>query len=182
MYKIRLSLKFVLSAMCLVTVAAANAADKPRAPAKNTPAPNPSATAKSISPAKPIATDKPIALEKSISPAKPIPAPKNSAESRYEAADKKLNQIYREILTKYKNDKVFLASLIKAEKAWLAFREAELEARYPADDGNKYGRESVACKLQEKEALTLDRVKQIEPWLTGIEEGNVCLGSYKPKH
>ncbi|RYZ47353.1 MAG: DUF1311 domain-containing protein [Proteobacteria bacterium] len=46
--------------------------------------------------------------------------------------DKELNDTYKEIQTKYKADSIFLKKLKKAQTAWIAFRDAHLEAVYPA--------------------------------------------------
>jgi uncharacterized protein YecT (DUF1311 family) len=96
------------------------------------------------------------------------------------AADKELNQVYQQVLHKYAKDTVFVAKLKAAQKAWLAFRDAELEARYPANDKSlEYGSVYPMCANNELEAMTRKRTEELRSWLKGAEEGDVCAGSYR---
>ena len=96
------------------------------------------------------------------------------------AADKELNQVYQQVLRKYAKDTVFVAKLKTAQKAWLAFRDAELEARYPASDKSlAYGSVYPMCANNELEAMTRQRTDALRAWLKGAEEGDVCAGSYR---
>jgi uncharacterized protein YecT (DUF1311 family) len=96
------------------------------------------------------------------------------------AADKELNQVYQQVLRKYAKDTVFVAKLKAAQKAWLAFRDAELEARYPANDKSlEYGSVYPMCANNDLEAMTRQRTEALRAWLKGAEEGDVCAGSYR---
>ena len=96
------------------------------------------------------------------------------------AADKELNQVYQQVLAKYASDKVFTAKLRTAQKAWVAFRDAELEARYPASDKSlQYGSVYPMCANNELEAMTRKRIEELRAWLKGAQEGDVCAGSYQ---
>jgi uncharacterized protein YecT (DUF1311 family) len=96
------------------------------------------------------------------------------------AADKELNQVYQQVLAKYASDKVFTAKLRTAQKAWVAFRDAELEARYPASDKSlQYGSVYPMCANNELEAMTRKRIEELRAWLKGTQEGDVCAGSYQ---
>jgi uncharacterized protein YecT (DUF1311 family) len=100
------------------------------------------------------------------------------ASSNYGAADKELNQVYRQVLAKYAGDKVFIAKLRAAQKAWLAYRDAELEAIYPAyDKSSEYGSVYPMCANNMLEAMTRKRTEELRAWLKGAEEGDVCAGS-----
>jgi uncharacterized protein YecT (DUF1311 family) len=95
------------------------------------------------------------------------------------AADKELNQVYQQVLAKYATDKVFTAKLRAAQKAWIAFRDAELNARFPAADPSMaYGSVYPMCVNNELEAMTRKRIEELRAWLKGAEEGDVCAGSY----
>lgn len=95
-------------------------------------------------------------------------------------ADKELNQVYQQVLAKYASDKVFTAKLRTAQKAWVAFRDAELEARYPASDKSlQYGSVYPMCANNELEAMTRKRIEELRAWLKGAQEGDVCAGSYQ---
>jgi len=102
------------------------------------------------------------------------------ASQSLSAADKELNQVYQQVLAKYASDKVFTAKLRTAQKAWVAFRDAELQARYPANDKQAmYGSVYPMCANNELEAMTRKRIEELRAWLKGTQEGDVCAGSYQ---
>jgi len=95
-------------------------------------------------------------------------------------ADAKMNEAYARILREYANDQEFIAKIKAAQQAWLAFRDAEMEALYPkADKLAAYGTVYPMCHCLELQSLTEDRTKQLRRWLDGIREGEVCAGSLK---
>jgi uncharacterized protein YecT (DUF1311 family) len=95
------------------------------------------------------------------------------------AADKELNQVYQQVLSKYAKDTVFIGKLKVAQKAWLAFRDAELAARFPDNDKSNYGSIYPMCADNELEAMTRQRTEELRAWLKGTQEGDVCAGSYQ---
>jgi uncharacterized protein YecT (DUF1311 family) len=101
------------------------------------------------------------------------------ASNSYGAADKELNQVYQQVLRKYAKDTVFLGKLKAAQKAWLAFRDAELAARFPDSDTTHYGSVYPMCASSELESMTRKRTEELRAWLKGTEEGDVCAGSYR---
>jgi uncharacterized protein YecT (DUF1311 family) len=101
------------------------------------------------------------------------------ASNSLSAADKELNQVYQQVLRKYAKDPAFIAKLKVAQKAWLAFRDAELAARFPDDDKTNYGSVYPMCVNNELEAMTRKRTEELRTWLKGAEEGDVCAGSYR---
>jgi uncharacterized protein YecT (DUF1311 family) len=105
------------------------------------------------------------------------------ATSRLKAADDELNRIYQAILRKYKDDREFLEKLRNAQRAWLTFRDAELEAKFPFGDKQyHYGSGYPMCADLFLAQRTQERAKHLREWLDGTEEGDVCAGSvqYKP--
>ncbi|GAB2567159.1 DUF1311 domain-containing protein [Dyella jejuensis] len=96
-----------------------------------------------------------------------------------DAADQELNQVYRQVLHKYAGDPEFVARLKVAQKAWLAFRDAELAARFPHSDKSDYGSVYPMCADNELEAMTRKRTDALRAWLKGAAEGDVCAGSYR---
>lgn len=94
------------------------------------------------------------------------------------AADKELNQVYQQVLGRYAKDTVFVAKLKTAQKAWLAFRDAELAARFPDNDKSNYGSVYPMCADGELEAMTRKRTEELRAWLKGTQEGDVCAGSF----
>jgi uncharacterized protein YecT (DUF1311 family) len=105
------------------------------------------------------------------------------ATSQLKAADDELNRVYQDILNRYKNDRQFLLKLRNAQQAWLKFREAELEAKFPfADKQARYGSVYPMCADLFLAQRTQERIKDLRQWLDGTEEGDACAGSvhYKP--
>jgi uncharacterized protein YecT (DUF1311 family) len=99
---------------------------------------------------------------------------------QFHKADVTLNETYSKVLKEYANDQQFIAKLKTAQKAWLAFRDAELEALYPKDNKQaEYGTVYPMCHCSELQFLTEERTKQLKRWLEGTLEGDVCAGSVK---
>ena len=98
-------------------------------------------------------------------------------------ADEELNRVYKAIRTEYSAETLFLEQLQRAQRAWIAFRDAELAARFPQQDDTRlhYGSVYPICHNAVLTRLTMARTKQLQVWLDGIEEGDVCMGSVKVK-
>ncbi len=105
------------------------------------------------------------------------------AFSQFTQADTELNQVWHQIQTRYADKPLFLARLKVAQRAWLAFRDAEVDATFPIAKGQnpreQYGSVYPMCISQTRTTLTRQRIKQLRAWLDGIEEGDVCAGSVK---
>lgn len=104
----------------------------------------------------------------------------NQAYQDFKKTDDELNKVYNQIVKKYKDDKVFIAKLQKAELAWIKYRDAEIEAIYPEpykDNMMNYGCVYPMCKYMNLTEITKQRIKELKLWLKGIEEGDVCAGS-----
>ncbi|ANB17881.1 lysozyme inhibitor LprI family protein [Dokdonella koreensis] len=103
------------------------------------------------------------------------------AASDFAAADRELNAVYARVQRDYAHDAAFLGKLRLAQRAWIAFRDAELAARYPdADPATAYGSAYPGCAAGVKAELTRARTTQLERWLDGAAEGEVCAGSVRP--
>lgn len=101
----------------------------------------------------------------------------DDACATYKKADEKLNAIYRQVIEQHKGDAVFISKFTTAQRAWLAFRDAELDAIYPASDKQvEYGSVYPMCHCMQQTALVDQRIKQLSAWLTSAE-GDVCRGS-----
>ncbi len=100
------------------------------------------------------------------------------AGEQYADADAELNRVYKAILEKYKADALFVEKLRAAQRAWLTFRDAEIEAKYPhAKDPHVYGSSLGMCDPLYRAQLTQERIKKLREWLDGSEEGDICSGS-----
>jgi len=102
------------------------------------------------------------------------------AWSQCAKADAKLNQVYKAVLKRYKDNPLTVSKIQAAERAWLKYRDAEIDAIFPLYNTPKaaleYGSVRSMCKAGELKSLTENRIKELEMWLK-MEEGNVCGGS-----
>lgn len=105
----------------------------------------------------------------------------DEACSKYKKADAELNKTYKKIISEYKEDKVFIEKLKKAQKAWLTYRDAHSESVYPEEDKSYYGSVYGMCNCGVKQELTEQRTKILKQWVQGVKEGDVCSGSIKLK-
>jgi uncharacterized protein YecT (DUF1311 family) len=104
------------------------------------------------------------------------------ASNAYKKADANLNNVYKQILSKYKTDTVFIEKLRKTQKIWIAYRDAELEMKFPAENKQlDYGSVYSMCVSLFLKELTEERTQKLNVWIDGEEEGNVCKGSVKLK-
>lgn len=91
--------------------------------------------------------------------------------------------MWQQIHTNYADQPQFLSRLRVARRAWLTFRDAEVDATYPlTKDQNpqvQYGSVYPMCVGETNATLTRQRTKPLRAWLDGVEEGDVCAGSVK---
>jgi uncharacterized protein YecT (DUF1311 family) len=95
------------------------------------------------------------------------------AAEDFQKADMELNKTYQRLLSKYADDPGKVARLRKAQGAWIAFRNAEVEALFAESDRPKSGSVWPMCRSLELARLTADRMKQLNAILEA-REGNVC--------
>ena len=98
----------------------------------------------------------------------------------YKKSDKELNGIYQQILKQYAKQTQFIKNIKNAQRLWVQLRDADLAAKYP--EPGTYGSVAPMCESIYLEDLTRERIKHLKVWITGIEEGEVCLGSVKTKN
>ena len=100
--------------------------------------------------------------------------------AQYQQVDQLLNTTYGKILKDYAKDPQFLAKLRQSQRAWIAFRDAHLETRFPKIDKQAaYGSSYPTCRCSLLTELTEQRTKELKVWVDGIPEGDVCNGSVK---
>jgi len=99
----------------------------------------------------------------------------------FRAADKRLNTIYQEILADYADDEVFITSLKEAQRCWIAFRDAQVKMKYPDREPGYYGSILPSCQAMYLAELTQERIKALQVWIDGVQEGDVCAGSVRIK-
>ncbi|WP_020174304.1 lysozyme inhibitor LprI family protein [Methyloferula stellata] len=92
------------------------------------------------------------------------------ANESYMKADAELNSLYKQISERLKGDADTLKLLVGAEKAWLAFRDAECTfAASGVAQGTVYPMIMSECK----EGVTSKRVEVLKYYLK-CEEGDLC--------
>jgi uncharacterized protein YecT (DUF1311 family) len=115
------------------------------------------------------------------SPAQTQTQMNEEACSKYKQADAEMNKVYKQVLNEYKSELAFIKKLGVAQRAWVAFRDAHLEAIYPEIDKTRYGSVYPMCRCDVLTELTRERTKSLRKWITGNKEGDVCTGSIKLK-
>jgi uncharacterized protein YecT (DUF1311 family) len=104
------------------------------------------------------------------------------ATTHLKVVDDDLNRIYQAILSKYKDDREFLEKFRNAQRAWLTFLDAELEAKFPFEDKQShYGSMYPMCVNLFRTQRMQERIIHLQEWLDGTEEGDVCAGSVQYK-
>jgi uncharacterized protein YecT (DUF1311 family) len=87
------------------------------------------------------------------------------ARDEFEQADKALNQTYQALLKKEAGDSLFVQKIRIAQKAWLAFRDAELDAYFACAEKNVQicsGSMYPMSYLYRKAELTRARTQQLK--------------------
>jgi len=129
------------------------------------------------------AQDMPGTLSKCLSAAKTQYESNQCAGRDYQQADRELNETYQAVIKKMsidggKKGALFVQKFRAAQRAWLKWRDAEMQAIYPAKDKqDAYGSIFPLCAAERMAEMTRERTKQLRQWLDGAEEGDVCSGS-----
>jgi len=93
------------------------------------------------------------------------------ANDDFTKADKELNQTYQALIKKEASDQLFVSKLRLAQKAWLTYRDADLEARFACAEENVrvcWGSMYPMSYLSRKAELTRERTMHLKQLL---EEG-----------
>ena len=101
--------------------------------------------------------------------------------AEFHAADKELNSIYQKILEEYVDDEAFIANLKEAQRCWIAFRDAQLKMKYPDREPGYYGSIQPMLETRYLTELTKDRIKALQVWIDGVQEGDLSGGTVRVK-
>jgi uncharacterized protein YecT (DUF1311 family) len=102
------------------------------------------------------------------------------ATAEEQKAEEEMNQLYRQLLSGASKNPAYREKLEAAQKAWLAYRDAELEAKYPAQDKRgEYGSVYPMCFANDRTDLVRQRIEEIKALLKQTED--VCAGEW-PRH
>lgn len=99
------------------------------------------------------------------------------AYAQFKESDKRLNEVYKAILTIYSNDTIFIQNLKKSQRIWIQFRDAEMLMKYPNYSDQTIDSIQPSCHSHYKRELTNQRIDRLIDWVIGIEEGYICNGS-----
>jgi uncharacterized protein YecT (DUF1311 family) len=96
----------------------------------------------------------------------PQTALNTTAANNYRDSDKALNYVYRSVLKAQAKDAAFIKAIKASQKSWIAFRDAEMLAKFPHKDeamyyGSMFGLEWNSA-LKE---LTDKRTKELKAYL-----------------
>lgn len=90
--------------------------------------------------------------------------------SDFKKADQALNQTFKQIQKRLADDASSKARLVKTQKAWIAFRNAECTFQSSGDDGGSAApMVATACQAE----LTKNRTKQLKTYLN-CQEGDLA--------
>lgn len=104
------------------------------------------------------------------------------SEELFEMQDAVLNSNYQRILRIYADDPAFIAKLKASQRAWLKFRDAEMEALFPhAGKPGYYGSSYEQARRHWLGTLTEERTAQLARWLVGAEADDPFASSIKRK-
>jgi len=108
------------------------------------------------------------------------PAMQHCASENARDADEAMNVAFQQLL-KRAPDAAARKKLQTAQTAWMAYRKAELAAKYPADNAwlgeRKYGTVWEMCSELDYVEMTRTRIAELNRLLT-VREGEVCAGAY----
>ncbi|CAI8767921.1 lysozyme inhibitor LprI family protein [Methylocaldum szegediense] len=97
------------------------------------------------------------------------------AADEFDKAERKLNEVYRALLKKEEKNVIFIQKLRAAQRAWLAFRDAELEAMYACEEGSTcWGTILPLCYADYKTKLTRERTQRLQQFLDKGHPADNC--------
>ena len=96
------------------------------------------------------------------------------------STEDELTKVYQQVIQRYSKgsdaDLALVDKLRKAQRAWIKFRDAHIEAIFPSEDSRHFSARPMCAAILQAE-LTDARIKQLREWLDGLEEGDVCAGT-----
>ena len=99
------------------------------------------------------------------------------ATENFKSADEELNQTYQALLKKSATDPAFIQKLLEAQRAWIKFRDLELEAMYACKEENArlcWGSMMPLCYLGYKTKMTRERTDRLKQYLSPGRPADGC--------
>ena len=94
----------------------------------------------------------------------------------FEKADKALNQTYKALIKKSGDDKTYIKKLRESQRAWIKFRDAELDAMFSCEDENIricWGSMIGMLYPAAKQELTEERTKRLQHYIDKGQNNSV---------
>lgn len=91
--------------------------------------------------------------------------------------DQKLNQLYQTLLKQHADDPILIKKMKAAERAWIRYRDAQLEMHFPDPDKRNYGSVFRMCQCTVESSLTEARYKELKEWSDEVTNGDICWHS-----
>jgi uncharacterized protein YecT (DUF1311 family) len=88
------------------------------------------------------------------------------------AADGELNAVYHQVLSKFALNSDAVSRIKRAQRAWVAFRDAELDSLYPENAVASHSTLDT-CRLLYQTELTRERTATLKKMLQR-QEGDLC--------
>lgn len=84
----------------------------------------------------------------------------------YRKADKELNKIYKQVIQKHADDKLFIKKLKISQRLWIKLKDANLEALFPEENKRVfYGSMYPLSRNTALEKYTLQRIDFLKQFL-----------------
>jgi uncharacterized protein YecT (DUF1311 family) len=80
----------------------------------------------------------------------------------YKKANKKLNDVYQQVLAKYKSNRLFIKNMRTAERLWIKFRDAEIAVKFSRQDLKNTDSVLSIAKIVYLTHLTEERTKILQ--------------------
>ncbi|NLY27248.1 MAG: DUF1311 domain-containing protein [Alcaligenaceae bacterium] len=112
--------------------------------------------------------------------AQTMSALRDCAYSASSSSHEKLSVVIQEIERLYEDKPEFLVAFRESQQAWEKFYDAQLRMMFPhMDTPSSYGSIFGYCINTERSGLVEQRIRQLQQWVDGYEEGFVCSGSIR---
>src|SRR4051794_1575973 len=102
----------------------------------------------------------------------------NCAAREYKTADNELNALYKKILRAYAKQPDVVTRLKAAQKAWVRYRDAQLEAQFPSPrvEKREFGSVYPMCYSMTLAGLTRQKTNELRMCPNPAIEGDLCAG------
>jgi uncharacterized protein YecT (DUF1311 family) len=102
----------------------------------------------------------------------------NESMERFDKLSKELTEIISQIEIIYAGNDSFLEALHASQDAWEYFQDMHIEMLFIGEDKKSiYGSLVYKCIFDERSKLIQERIYQLEQWLEGVPEGDLCIGT-----